>query len=140
MLSESELDPALIAAYRRTEYQVGKAFALRIDEHSEPMREWQRRHGVSCAAFVTAANPRSLALTHHENQARHERLRTRLAREGLRFEEGEGVDPDRRWPPEPAFLIAGLDTSAARRLGREFDQNAVVWCGSDAIPQLLLLR
>ncbi|MGY6555709.1 MAG: DUF3293 domain-containing protein [Wenzhouxiangella sp.] len=140
MAHQSELAPALLTAYRRTEYQVGQTLLLRIDVQSEDLERWQQRHGVGCSAFISAVNPRSAALGVHENRVRHERLRNRLGREGLHFEEGQGVDPERRWPPEVGFLVAGLDQAHARRFGREFDQNAVVWSGPDAVPQLLLLR
>lgn len=140
MSHPSELAPSLLTAYRRTEYQVGAAVVLRISLYSEDLDLWQQRHGVESSAFVSAVNPRSAALDVHENQVRHERLRTRLAREGLSFEEGRGVDPEGRWPPEAGFLIAGVDQAHARRFGQEFDQNAVVWSGANAVPQLLLLR
>lgn len=137
---QSKIDAAVLAAYRRTEYRMAAGFALWIDEYNPALEAWQNRHGADCSAFVCAVNPRSQQLSHHENRVRHERLRTRLSREGLRFEEGEGIDPERSWPPEPGFLIAGMDAMQARRFGREFDQNAAIWSGPDAIPQLLLLR
>jgi hypothetical protein len=34
----------------------------------------------------------------------------------------------------------GLSLEAAKALGKKYDQNAVVWCGPDAIPELVLLR
>ncbi len=140
MSINSELTPALLAAYRRTEYHVGQSFMLRIGVHSVDIEVWHKRQAVNCSAFVSAVNPRGAALDIHENRVRHERLRNRLGREGLYHEAGQGVAPDRSWPPEPGFLIAGLDQRQARRFGRDFDQNAVVWCGQDAVPQLLLLR
>ncbi len=140
MLTESSIDAAVLAAYRRTEYRMAAGFALWIDEHNADLEAWQLRHGEHCSAFVCAVNPRSVQLSHHENRARHERLRTQLTREGLYFEEGQGIDPERSWPPEPGFLIAGVDPTQARRLGRQFDQNAVIWSGAEAIPHLLLLR
>ncbi len=34
----------------------------------------------------------------------------------------------------------GLPLEEARALGNEFEQNAIVWSGPDAVPKLILLR
>lgn len=67
-------------------------------------------------------------------------LSAALTAEGLRHFPGEGKHPANDWPAEPSFLILGVDMTDAAQLGSEHDQNAVVWCGSEGVPQLLLLR
>jgi hypothetical protein len=57
-----------------------------------------------------------------------------------RMIEGAGYDPRGTWPEEKSFLVLGLDLETSRALGREFNQNAIVWAGTDAIPRLVLLR
>jgi len=37
-------------------------------------------------------------------------------------------------------LAPGLDLERTKSLGNEFAQNAVLWIGDDAVPQLILLR
>jgi hypothetical protein len=37
-------------------------------------------------------------------------------------------------------LILGLDLEAARTLGNRMEQNAIVWIGADAVPELVLLK
>lgn len=140
MREDSQIDVQTVAAYRRTQYRISEHFSLWIDEHSIELASWQARHAVHCSVFISAVNPHSKVLSHHENRARHERLRTRLEREGLSFVAGAGLAPDRLWPEEPGFLVAGVDQLHACRLGDEFHQNAVVWSGPDAVPRLLLLR
>jgi hypothetical protein len=54
--------------------------------------------------------------------------------------DGDGADPSGQWPAERSYLAFGIDADAARELGRRFQQDAVIWIGKDAIPQLLLLR
>ena len=49
-------------------------------------------------------------------------------------------DPTEAWEPELSYLTFGISAEYARRLGSLFRQDAVVWAGEDAIPQLLLLR
>ena len=41
---------------------------------------------------------------------------------------------------EPSIFAVGLPLEDARRLGDAFGQDAIVWVGSDAVPQLVLLR
>ena len=53
---------------------------------------------------------------------------------------GAGRDLAGTWPEESSFVVLGLDLDAARALGREFSQNAIVWAGNDAVPRLVLLR
>lgn len=74
------------------------------------------------------------------NAAAHARLGAELAAAGYRVVEGAGEDPDGRWPAEPSYLVLGMDLEAARELGRRYGQNAIVWAGADAVPELLLLR
>lgn len=36
-------------------------------------------------------------------------------------------------------LVLGLALEAAKSLGNAYEQNAVIWCGADAVPNLVLL-
>jgi len=36
--------------------------------------------------------------------------------------------------------VPGLSLEASKSLGARFEQNAIVWSGADAVPQLILLR
>ena len=56
------------------------------------------------------------------------------------FIDGIGCDPSGCWPGEASCLVLGLSIDIARALGTEFEQNAIVWCGADAVPELVLLR
>lgn len=54
--------------------------------------------------------------------------------------ESFNIDPAKLWPTEKSFFVLGLDLNTSKSLGRQFNQNAIVWIGSNAIPQLILLR
>ncbi len=41
---------------------------------------------------------------------------------------------------EASFLILDIDKNTASDIGKQFEQNAIVWCTSDAVPELILLR
>jgi hypothetical protein len=36
--------------------------------------------------------------------------------------------------------VLGMALDAAQEVGRRYGQNAIVWAGADAVPELVLLR
>ncbi len=139
---QSELDASLISAYRETEYRVTQAdpFVLRVDVPSPELASLYKAKGASCAAFITACNQFSRALSDADNAIRQAGLATELKRRNLNFFDGVGQHPSGDWPGEPSFLVLGLALEAAKSLGKAYEQNAVIWCGPDAVPSLVLLR
>jgi hypothetical protein len=138
----SAIDTATVQAYLESDYLVNapEPFVLRIGVASEPLAQLCRRHRADCCAFVTACNPRSRLVGDEENAARQAELADELTRRGLAFFGGVGRHPAGDWPDEASFLVPGLPLAGAKELGERYDQNAVVWCGPDAVPQLVLLR
>lgn len=137
----SEIPSATITAYLETDYQVfsNPPFALRINQASEPLAKLLQQQKTDCAAFITACNPFSRKLDDATNAARQVELEKELRPRGLNFIEGEGRHPSGGWT-EPSYLVLGLSLDEAKELGRRYEQNAVVWCGADAVPELVLLR
>ncbi|MFO1396955.1 MAG: DUF3293 domain-containing protein [Burkholderiales bacterium] len=142
MFPDSDIDAGLVQAYRETHYRVlgTEPFTLRVDEHSAALAAAHERFRSDCSAFVTACNPFSENVGAATNARRHADLGLELARRRLAHIEGIGQDPSHRWPGEPSYLVFGLKLDAARTLGRELGQNAIVWSGDDAVPRLILLR
>lgn len=135
----------LISAYRAANYRVessGETFILHIDQYSEALSRLLLASGYHCAAFVTACNPWGKLQSSATNSVDSARLADRLRQltgGKERIIEGAGYDPAGVWPEEESFLVLGLDLEAASALGREFNQNAIVWAGADGIPRLALL-
>lgn len=130
-------------AYRNTDFRCGlfsESMVLRVGIHSAELAELYAASGHRSAAFITACNPRSESTSDVENLARHQALGVALTQLDLPIVEGIGVDPNGHWPGEASYFVLGIDLDAASALGQQFDQNAVVWVGRDAIPQLVLLR
>lgn len=142
LFSESTLAPGLVQAYRETEYRVSGEipFALSVDSASPELLALYKGHKVACAAFITACNPFSQELDPHENQCRQDELAKELSQRGLKYLDGVGQHPTGRWPGEPSFLVLGLELEAAKSLGQSLEQNAIVWCGANGVPELVLLR
>lgn len=141
-MSDTTIDTAAIQAYRDTEYRVhgDEPFILRIGQASHALVAAHKRHRVDCSAYITACNPYSQQLDVAANARRHADLGHELRRRSLTAFEGLGQHPSNRWPGEASYLVLGLTLEAAKTLGNRLEQNAIVWSGADAIPQLILLR
>ena len=146
MPATSILAPALLRAYEETHYCVNAAtpdqaeFVLRVNEVSKSLAAMHKKYGVDCSAYLTACNPWSESLPDAENAIRQASLLQELRVRSLRWFVGIGQHPGNHWPGEPSVLILGLSLAAAKVLAQDFEQNAFVWSGADAKPQLVVLR
>jgi hypothetical protein len=146
MSATSILAPALLRAYEETHYCVNAAtpdqteIVLRVGEVSKPLAAVHKKAGVDCSAFVTACNPWSESLSDAENAMRQASLLQALRLRSLRWLDGIGQHPSNQWPGESSVLILGLSLAAAKVLAQDFEQNAFIWAGADAKPQLVVLR
>lgn len=137
------IDKSKIDAYLQTDYCVGIGhvlFVLRIGVHSKELERMYQDTGQNCAVFITAFNPLGTQQSDEANIAAHERLGSHLRALTNFVIEGEGVDPDRKWPAERSFLVIGINRETSVAFGQRTNQDAVVWAGPDAVPELLLLR
>ncbi|GKS68452.1 protein of unknown function [Nitrosomonas sp. PY1] len=141
--SNSIIDKKLIASYYQTQYWVSierEKVVVFIDRYSERIKSLLIQFGASCAAIVTAYNSYSQLSSENANCFANELLRNFLAQNHYHFLESLNVDPTQTWPPEKSFFVFGLEFHAAQNIGRQFDQNAIVWMRHDAIARLILLR
>ena len=99
-----------------------------------------KRHRVDGSAFVTACNPLGEDIGEAANAERHADLGRELGHRSLANIEGIGEHPFNGHPGEASYLIFGLTLEAAKTLGARLEQNAIIWSGVDAVPQLVLLR
>lgn len=142
MPPDSTIDTGLIQAFRETHYQVHGAepFTLRVDEPSATLAEAHERFHAHCSAYITACNPFSEDIGADANAQRHAGFGLELCRRSLDHIEGIGQHPSNGWPGEASYLVFGLSLEAAKTLGRDLMQNAIVWSAADAVPRLILLR
>jgi hypothetical protein len=131
-----------LAAYLETHYSVRAPgpITMRIGVANVPLSAAMQGHGAATCAFITASNPHGQAISDAENDARHAALLLDLKQLGCPFHEGAGGHPDNGWPEEKSWLCFGLSFDDACALGAKWEQDAIVWCEGDAVPQLVLLR
>ena len=139
---ESIIDAGTVQAFRETEYRVhgGEPFTLRVGETCSALAAAHKRHRVECSAYITACNPFSQILDDEANAERHAALGREISQRSLASIEGIGQHRSNQWPGEASHLIFGLTLEASKALGTRLEQNAIVWAGGDAVPQLILLR
>jgi hypothetical protein len=125
------VDPELLEAYRRTEFQVdlpdGECATIRIGQRCPEVDALLATRGSSTWAYITAHNPGSVALSASENAGRHSRLVERLRRDGYMMLAGQGVGETGTWEPEVSLLIVGIPRDVAEGIASDFGQIAFVW-------------
>ena len=142
LYSDTTIDQDMIRAYLETEYRVEAdvPLTLRIGTACPLLAAMHKAHRVECSTFITACNPFSTPFDDALNMERQAVLAKELTRRGLTFMEGIGQHPSNLWQGEPSFLVLGVSKEAAKALGTRHEQNALVWIGPSAVPELILLR
>jgi hypothetical protein len=138
----SRIAPDTIAAYLNTNYGILEPCpqVLRIGRRHHGLLALLTGHRLDAAAVLTAWNPFSKPRSRKVNERAQAKLVADLDARGLPHFRGWGADPLGKWPAEESRLVLGLDLAAAASLGRQFDQNGIVWAGDDGLPMLVLLR
>ena len=142
-MSETLIAADKIRAYRATDYRLGHTsqdIVLAPGLRSERLFELFSAKGVECGAFLTAYNPRGVQKSDTENDQAHALLAAALTERGLDSSEGSGSEPGSNWPAEKSYFAFGLSRDGAVAFGQQFHQDAIVWVGKHAVPELVLLR
>ncbi len=139
---ESRIPQHVIQAYLDALYriEVTPAFDLTIGEHHQGLDTLLRSNGVSCAALLTAYNPKGIVQDESLNEIAQNRLLAILENTAYLLFAAEGRSRVGDWPSEKSVLIAGMALDEAIKLGRIFNQNALVYIRYGEASQLILLR
>jgi hypothetical protein len=130
---------SLIEAYKNTKYIVFEpTLIIEIGKLNQEIEDIIINHNSNSWAFITAYNPFSRILTNDENRLRHDELKE-LTKDYITFE-GHGVGENPTWEPELSLLIIGISKDDASKIGKEFEQNAIVYGLINETPQLLILN
>jgi hypothetical protein len=143
MAEITHIHPDKVRAYSASSYKLGHTdqdIVLTIGKRSEGLAEVFAGKGVDCGAFLTAYNPQGTIQSDAANSKGHAELAFNLQGLGVEFIEGSGSEEGTKWPTEKSYFALGLALEHAKAIGTNFDQDAIVWVGPDAVPQLILLR
>ena len=142
-MSETRISAYKVRAYRATDYRLGHTtqdIVLAPGMRSDRLAELFASKSVTCGAFLTAFNPLGTQKSDIENDQAHAELTKTLAHLGLESIEGSGSEVGTQWPAEKSLFALGLNRQEAIAIGQQFDQDAIVWVGDSAVPELVLLR
>ncbi len=147
MSETTQIHPEKVRAYLATSYRIGHTaqdIVLTIGQRSDRLAALFASSDVDCGAFLTAYNPRGTQQSDAANDLAHAQLAAQLQglRRGLDLQaiEGSGSEEGTDWPAEKSYFARGLALETSKAIGTHFDQDAIVWVGADAVPQLILLR
>ena len=142
MSGDSIIEVGTCQAYRETHYHVlgDMPFTLEVGIANSSLAALYKSLRVQSCAYLTACNPLSQSFEACVNAGLQAAFAGELRRRNLKFVEGIGQHPKNQWPGEASFLVWNLSLEAAKTLGIKHQQNAIIWCGLDATPQLVLLR
>ena len=135
------LDPDLLAAYEDSDYVVydKPELVLKIGVPSPRLDALLEKERAPCAAFVTAANPRSKPRTPQENAAALAGLDQLIAASGYPSRKGRRTRIERR--PGRAEPPRHRHHARERRSARPpLGQNAIVFIEKGRAPELVVLR
>ena len=143
MAETTQIHPDTVKAFKATAYRLGDTttnIVLYVGQRAERLAALFADNGVNCGAFITAYNPRSTIQPAEVNDRAHVQLAAKLQELGVQAIEGSGSEEGTEWPAEKSYFALGLALEPAKAIGTHFDQDAIVWVGPDAVPQLILLR
>jgi hypothetical protein len=139
----TQIYPETVRVYLATDYRLGHTdqdIVLNIGKRSERLAAFFAASGVDCGAFLTAHNPRGTIQSDAANELAHAELAVKIQEFGLKAIEGSGREEGTGWPAEKSCFAVSLALEQSKAIGTHFDQDAIVWVGPDAVPQLILLR
>jgi len=100
---------------------------FQVNVSSPLMLHLMKMHRVHTAAFITGYNPRSVLTSKIINDQQQQKLREWARGGGWHWGEGVSTDSTEQWPDEPSLIVLGVKEEEARRAGKNFGQNAIVW-------------
>ncbi|WP_434299045.1 DUF3293 domain-containing protein [Corallococcus exiguus] len=137
---------ALLGAFKATSYVVrphplvgDRKHVLRVDALHPELDAALTAHRFTTWAFLTAWNPHAHARPLRTNARLQQRLLALLEARGHPSVSAVGVAEDRRWFEESLF-VPGLSRDEALRMGRLFDQEAVLWGAVGGAAELVMCR
>lgn len=126
MISQSAMDKNLIKAFKTAEYRIiDPNMEIFIGKINPDLDKLLLKHKSKTWAFITPFNPRSQIISKEKNELRFKTLQKKVNKY-ISFE-GTGGGQDKKWPLEKSLLILNINLPKAIKMGRLFDQDAIVF-------------
>ena len=134
-----EIDESLVQAYKNTNYYVyyDSEIIINIGLKNQKLFKLFEDKKLTSASIITAYNPFSEIKTEKQNSLAQFKLKECLRNNNLSFINAMGQDAKNEWPSESSYFIENITKIEAIKLGKEFNQNAIVWIDENIIPQLV---
>lgn len=130
----------LLEAYKNTTYRLYLPLGevdIRIGVMNPLLQELLSNNNSKSWAFVTACNPKSVPQNADENLRLNTQLENYLKEKRYVFFKGNGIGDDDSWEPEASFMVLDICKEDAIKLGRQFEQNAIVAGVIGNLPELI---
>lgn len=126
--------------YQNAQYVVlsSPSIELSIGQRSIPLDQLLTKYQQSKACFITACNPWGKVQAEGFNHEKMTELEKDLLKTKLPYFHGFGSNSEGTWGEE-SFLIIGIDKQDASQLGRQYEQNAIIWIVKEQVPELIWL-
>lgn len=136
-LAKSNIE--LNKSYLSTTFQVkcSPAINLKIGYISKEMKDLLLVNDSFEYSIITAENPFSNSCSEEINKARNTSLIKLLEKQRFKYFETLGVPADNDWIPENSFLVFNMSKDKAKKLCKEFEQNAFVYGSVDSEAELV---
>lgn len=132
------MNPELKDAFRQARYEVLEPkFEFKIGEVSTGLNRLLEQYRRRTFAFITPFNPGSQVIPDSDNEERFQSFNKAVSKY-VTFE-GYGGGQAEGWPLERSLLILGISLSSAKRLGRRFGQDAIVFGFRNKPPEIVVL-
>ena len=133
------MDVTLEEAYHKTTYKIYDrkvSYDLRIDKLNADFQTFCKEKKITSWAVITAYNPYSKPCSSIDNQRNNAALRRVLQSIFLTVLEADGIPDDSNWETEKSYFTYNLPLEQAQKIGRQFQQNAIVYGKEDGIARL----
>jgi len=127
----------LLVAYLQTEFTLEKKHKFSLTQASPAFVAFLKANKIKSWAVITAYNPLSEPLTETENSQANDRLESYLVKRKLVYFPCDSLPSKSGDKGERGFLVANITRGAAAKMGRSFNQNAVVFGYKDGQCEIL---
>ena len=134
-----KIEDSLIEAYKNTNYYIHhiNKITVNIGKKNQQLINLFKDDKITSASIITACNPFSKIMTEEQNLIAQLKLKKLIEDNNLSFMDAMGQDAKLEWPGEASYFIENITKIEAIKMGKEFNQNAIVWIDENIIPELL---